>query len=136
MRIPLHLIAFLVIAGSIAAGCGSSDSGQTSAATTGGAGTDTTQGSTTAPAGGTVQTCEADAIGVDEVRVTNLSCDKGVAVAAEWIATDSCAPPDGASRFACQVGPWRCVGAATDRGLGVFCTQPGRSIVFALPPDS
>jgi hypothetical protein len=55
-------------------------------------------------------------------------------VRAQWEASPSCAHPQGASRWGCSVGPYRCQAVVVDRGWSVDCAKPGRSISFTVPP--
>jgi hypothetical protein len=55
-------------------------------------------------------------------------------VRAEWEGSPSCAHPQGASRWGCSVGPYRCQAVVVDRGWSVDCAKPGRSISFTVPP--
>jgi hypothetical protein len=50
-----------------------------------------------------------------------------------WEAQPSCMRPQGASRWGCSVGRYRCQAVVTDRGLSVSCARPGRSISFTVP---
>ncbi|HEU5064136.1 MAG TPA: hypothetical protein VFT79_13445 [Solirubrobacterales bacterium] len=47
---------------------------------------------------------------------------------------ESCKPAQGASRWGCSVGSYRCQGVVTGRGWSVSCAKPGRSIVFRIQP--
>lgn len=51
-----------------------------------------------------------------------------------WEASPQCRRPQGASRWGCSVGPYRCQAVVTDRGWSVDCAKPGRSIAFTVPP--
>jgi len=55
-------------------------------------------------------------------------------VRAEWEESPDCERPQGASRWGCSVGPYRCGAVVTDRGWSVDCAKPGRSIAFTVPP--
>jgi hypothetical protein len=55
-------------------------------------------------------------------------------VRAEWVESPDCRHPQGASRWGCSVGPYRCQAVVTDRGWSVDCARPGRSIAFTVPP--
>ena len=54
---------------------------------------------------------------------------------AAFVASPDCRPPDGASRWGCSVGSYRCQGVVTDRGWSVSCAKPGRSIAFRVRPS-
>jgi hypothetical protein len=119
------LLAALVV---LVAGCGSSGEGtepETAAGPANGAATE--QGhppASKAPPGVRARECGGS------IRATGVDCATARAVAAEWESAESCRPKAGASRFACTVGPYRCIGAVSDQGRAVFCARPGRSIVF------
>jgi hypothetical protein len=51
-----------------------------------------------------------------------------------WEGDPACAHPQGASRWGCSVGSYRCQAVVTDRGWSVDCAKPGRSIAFTIPP--
>lgn len=53
---------------------------------------------------------------------------------ASWTASPACRHPQGASRWGCSVGPYRCQAVVVDRGWSVDCARPGRSIAFTVPP--
>jgi hypothetical protein len=55
-------------------------------------------------------------------------------VRASWESSPSCKHPQGASRWGCSVGSYRCQAVVTDRGWSVDCAKPGRSIAFTVPP--
>jgi hypothetical protein len=50
-----------------------------------------------------------------------------------WEANPDCMHPQGASRWGCSLGPYRCQTVVTDRGWSVSCARPGRSISFRVP---
>ncbi|HET9592821.1 MAG TPA: hypothetical protein VFP17_07890 [Solirubrobacterales bacterium] len=52
---------------------------------------------------------------------------------ATWMRSAACRHPQGASRWGCSVGPYRCQAVVTDRGWTVDCAKPGRSIAFTVP---
>lgn len=56
-----------------------------------------------------------------------------VEVRAEWEESPSCKHPQGASRWGCSVGPYRCQAVVVDAGWSVDCAKPGRSISFTIP---
>jgi hypothetical protein len=55
-------------------------------------------------------------------------------VRASWESSPSCKHPQGASRWGCSVGSYRCQAVVTDRGWSVDCAKPGHSIAFTVPP--
>jgi hypothetical protein len=56
------------------------------------------------------------------------------AIRSAWKREPGCAHPQGASRWGCSVGPYRCQAVVVDRGWSVECAKPGRSISFTVPP--
>jgi hypothetical protein len=90
---PLLVVALLALAG-----CG-----------------DSSDGTTTAPAGGAIDQ-------VDEVR-------------AAWEENPDCEHPKGASRWGCSVGDYTCQGVVTERGWTISCAKPGQSIAFRVRPE-
>jgi hypothetical protein len=114
-------LAVALLAAFAAIGCGSSGSGSSS-------GERSQDGR--APQGAKAHTCAASTRGVGELRVTGVACSAAVGVAGGWAAKGSCAMPKTASRGSCTVGRYRCLAAATERGLTVSCARPGRSISF------
>jgi hypothetical protein len=63
----------------------------------------------------------------------NESETQGVRLA--WERNPKCKPPQGASRWGCSVGSFRCQGVVTDRGWSISCSRPGRSLGFTVPRD-
>jgi hypothetical protein len=55
-------------------------------------------------------------------------------VRSAWERTPDCKRPEGASRWGCSVGSYRCQGVVTDRGWSVSCAKPGRSVAFRVQP--
>lgn len=55
-------------------------------------------------------------------------------VRAEWEESPDCRHPQGASRWGCSVGSYRCQAVVTGRGWSVDCAKPGRSIAFTVSP--
>jgi hypothetical protein len=51
---------------------------------------------------------------------------------AAWERDPDCKHPQGASRWACSVGSYRCQAVVTDRGWTVGCARPGSSIAFTV----
>ncbi len=49
-----------------------------------------------------------------------------------WEGEPSCKRPQGASRWGCSVGSYRCQAVVTDRGWSVSCSRPGRSVAFTV----
>jgi hypothetical protein len=73
--------------------------------------------------------------GTEALRVTGIGCDVGRGVVAAWAGKSECAPAAGASRSSCSVyGEYRCLAAATDRGVSVSCARPGGSAAFVAKP--
>jgi hypothetical protein len=122
MRIAATAAA-LALAAALLGACGSSGGSGSTATTTEKAGGG-------APAGATAQSCVLSAGGVSGLRATGVSCGGAQKVALAWRRSAACVPRAGASRFSCEVGSYRCLGAATARGLAVGCARPGHSIAF------
>ncbi len=55
-------------------------------------------------------------------------------IRAAWKRNPECKHPQGASRWGCSVGAYRCQAVVTDRGWSVSCSRPGRSIAFTVRP--
>jgi hypothetical protein len=127
MRFAHLLVPIAVLVAALVAGCGSSGSDED--ATTESARAEANQ-SPSAPAGASAQSCLNGAADIAELRVTRAGCDTGRAVVAAWTHDGTCAAPASASRFACTIRGWRCLGTATERGIAVDCARPGRSIAF------
>lgn len=123
----MHLARLLLLvpalaAAALAAGCGPSDDS--------GGGDPAADRAPSAPPGATARSCPDSPPGTEELRVTEVGCDAGEAVAAAWAGDPNCSSPAGESRFTCAVRGYRCLGAATDRGIAVSCARPNRSIAF------
>ena len=61
--------------------------------------------------------------------------DKGASISelrATWERTPSCKRPQGASRWGCSVGSYRCQGVVADRGWSISCAKPGRAVAFTV----
>jgi hypothetical protein len=131
MRLATRFLPLALIAGLLAAGCGSGESTQT---TTSG-GTETTeahQSGAEGPTGITARACRHTSKESPLLRVTGVSCAKGESVAATWSSMASCAPASGESRSACTISGFRCLTAVAGRGLAVTCARPERSIAFIV----
>ncbi len=131
---PVHVLATAALAAALLAGCGSSpNAGST---TTGGAAAGGSQAppaarTPTAPAGATARSCGNTTVaGTEQLRVAGVGCAIGRGVVAAWVNKRACLGPAGASRPACSVSDYRCLGVRTSRGTAVSCAQPGRSISF------
>lgn len=48
--------------------------------------------------------------------------------------SEDCKRPQGASRWGCSVGSYRCQGVVTGRGWSVSCAKTGRSLAFRIQP--
>ncbi|HEX2266276.1 MAG TPA: hypothetical protein VHH14_08335 [Solirubrobacterales bacterium] len=55
-------------------------------------------------------------------------------VRATWEQSPDCNRPQGASRWGCSVGAYRCQAVVVDRGWSVSCAKPGESIAFRVRP--
>jgi hypothetical protein len=118
----LPTLAVLLALGAALAGCGSSDEGSPTATAT----------SPPAPAGASARDCgETTLAGTQGLHVTGIGCDVGRGVVATWARKPGCAPAPGASRSSCSVyDGYRCLAAATERGIAVSCARPGGSAAF------
>ncbi|HEY6729480.1 MAG TPA: hypothetical protein VI039_00450 [Solirubrobacterales bacterium] len=54
---------------------------------------------------------------------------------AAWEENSECERPEGASRWGCSVGAYRCQGVVNDRGWTISCSKPGQSIAFRVRAD-
>jgi hypothetical protein len=54
---------------------------------------------------------------------------------ATWLAEPDCRHPEGAARWGCSVGSYRCQAVVTGRGWSVSCAKPGKSIAFRVRPS-
>jgi hypothetical protein len=119
---PARLLTLLpLVVALVAAGCGSS----------GGQNPTATATTPAAPPGASARSCRGAGPGTSDLRVTGTDCDVGRRVAAAWLGKPDCAPQGGASRASCApYDAYRCLGAATDQGVAVSCTQTGSSIAF------
>ena len=138
---PLRLaapLAIVALAAVLLAGCGgsSSEEGQT----TGGPARKERQsspegGTSGAPIGAAARGCDTNAVDVEGLRATGLSCGQARQVMHGWQRARSCAGRSGASRSSCTSGSYRCLSTRTDHGLAVSCSRPGRSIAFIAKRD-
>lgn len=123
-RIAASTIAIALLLAALLSGCGSSSDVKTDSE----ARTGTVPGG--APIGARPKRCGkdvADAHG--QLLATNVNCDTALKVVIAWNERgDPCTAKE--SRPACTVSGFRCIGAHTDRGMAVSCSQPGRSIAF------
>jgi hypothetical protein len=126
-RHPLPALVAVALVAVAVGGCGSSGAGSSSEQAMESSGSATTS---TAPAGASAQACAGAVRGIATLRVAGVGCATGRGVVASWSDKPACAGPAGASRVSCTVEGYRCLGAATDRGLAVSCARPGRSISF------
>ncbi|MGB7587082.1 MAG: hypothetical protein WBM00_00060 [Solirubrobacterales bacterium] len=130
MRLARRLPLPVVLAAILAAGCGSSsgDHSQTTTGTSPERISPTT--GTSAPPGASTQSCGNTTVaGTSQLRVTGVGCPIGRGVVANWANDASCTAD--VSRPSCTIyHGYRCIGARTETGIAVSCTQPGRSIAF------
>lgn len=127
-RHPLSLALAVLAAGLFAllgSGCGASDETTESGSSSGGAAS-----TSKPPAGAAARDCAAAVAGISRLRVTEVDCPTGQDVVFGWDEKGSCRAPAGASRVSCNVGGYRCLGAATESGLAVSCARPGHSVSF------
>jgi hypothetical protein len=116
-------ITTAVLAAALLAGCGGDSSTGDSTATP------------TAPAGAIAIGCQTHTADAEGLRATAVSCADARQLLFAWQRASGCASSPGASRSACTVGSYRCIGARTDRGLAVSCAKPGQSIAFVAKGD-
>lgn len=127
-------VALALVAGLVASGCGSSDGGGSTAGTArsgsgeGGPGPAATAPG--APPGVDVALCGGSVAGAGRVRASGAGCAVARGVVASWSGKRACGRPASGSRVSCTVGGYRCLGAATERGLAVTCSRRGSSIAF------
>jgi hypothetical protein len=127
MRLAATIAALALLAALPLAGCGdSSPSGETGGSTT------PRERGPAGPEGARTKPCPS-AAGAEAIHVTGASCPQARLLAAVWRRRAGCAPASGASRSSCSIATYRCLTAATGRGLSVSCSQPGHSIGFTLP---
>ncbi|MFL5901029.1 MAG: hypothetical protein ACJ75S_07500 [Solirubrobacterales bacterium] len=106
----------------LASGCGSSGTESPSERSS----------KTAAPQGAAVPACTTAPAGVGMLRASGVDCATGREILVAWTNKPACATPASASRMSCTVGAYRCLTAATERGLAVSCARPGRSISFVV----
>lgn len=122
-------LAVLALAATLLLGCGGSSS---ESSTGGGA---QSQGTTTAPAGATAQSCHSGEASVTGLKATGTTCTEARHLMLGWTHSSACQPPKGASRSSCPALSYRCLATATDRGWSVSCSKPGRAIAFSVRRD-
>ncbi|HEX5990603.1 MAG TPA: hypothetical protein VFY75_10375 [Solirubrobacterales bacterium] len=61
--------------------------------------------------------------------------DQAPDVRSAWEENPECERPQGASRWGCSVGSYRCQGVVSDRGWTISCSKRGQSIAFRVRPD-
>lgn len=125
MRLATPILALALLLAALS-GCGGSSSGESGSTASPGAHT------STSPAGASVHACPLEVDGVTGLRATNVSCGDAQRLASAWRRKAGCAASPGASHSACTVAGYRCIGAATDRGLSVSCSRPGRAVAFSF----
>jgi hypothetical protein len=127
--LPIAVIAAATVA--LAVGCGSSDGSGYGSRDSAQEPATATATSPEAPPGSSARACEGTTARTDEVRVTGIECDVARRVVAAWAAKPDCSRPADASRFSCSLGDgFRCLGAATERGVAASCSRPGSSVAF------
>lgn len=127
MRFATPIIALALLLAALN-GCGGSSEGSGSTTSPGAS-------SSTSPAGASVHACPLDVGGVKGLRATAVSCGEAQRLAGAWLHSSGCAASPGASHSACTVRGYRCIGTATDRGLSVSCSRPGRAVSFTFRRD-
>lgn len=127
MRLATRLV-IVALAAALLSGCGSSsDEGTETAARTSSA-----ADSSSTPVGASAKSCRARSADTRGLRATGVSCKEARRLLADWNASKSCAAPADASRSSCSLGSYRCLAAATDRGLTVSCARSGQSVAFTV----
>lgn len=129
MRLATPL-AIVALAAALLAGCGGSSDDGTGTDT----GTAPPANGSSAPAGATAKNCPTHAADTRGLRATGLGCKQARQLMDEWGRSKGCAAPADSSRSSCSLGPYRCLAAATDRGLMVSCARSGESIAFTVKP--
>lgn len=123
-------LAVLALVAALLLGCG----GSSSDSSTGG-GTQSQTGTSTSPAGASVQHCRSGEAGVTELKATGTTCTEARHLMLGWTHSSACRPAQGASRASCPALSYRCLATATGRGWSVSCAKPGRSIAFTVRRD-
>lgn len=127
----MPILAALVAFAALTAGCGSSDDATSESSSAQERAPTATATTPAAPPGASAQSCEGTVAGTGQLRVTGIGCDVGRGVVAAWADKPSCSPGGEASRVSCTAqSDYRCLGAATDRGIAVSCARPGSSVAF------
>lgn len=121
-------MTIIAITAALLAGCGSSDDGSGTSATTAPRAND-------APAGAPAKSCPTHSAETRGLRATGLDCGPARLLIDEWGESKSCAAPAGSSRSSCSLGSYRCLATATDRGLAVSCARSGQSVAFTVKRD-
>lgn len=121
-RSCLCILAALLVLAAALVGCGSSEESEPTATAT----------TPPAPPGASARDCgDTTVAGTQDLHVTGIGCDVGRGVVAAWTGKPGCAPAAGASRSSCSVHDgYRCLAAATERGVAVSCARPGGSLAF------
>ena len=129
---PTRLVLAAALCAAAIGGCGSSGGESTES----GGGEPTARATTpNAPPGASARSCgDTTVAGTEGLRVTGVGCDVGRGVVAGWAKAPGCSSPAGESRFSCTVGEYRCLGAASERGVAVSCARPGSSVAFLARP--
>jgi len=131
--IALAAAVLLASCGSDDDGGGKSGYGRDSGDVTRATQTTTTPTSPSGPSGVRAKSCPAGGE-IIALRAVGEACETAQAVAAAWAGRAGCSAPQGASRFACTVRGYNCLGTSADRGIVVSCARPGRSVSFIAEP--
>jgi hypothetical protein len=128
----------LAAAALLVAGCGSDSGGSSGYGRNSGDVSQPTQATTTptspsGPSGVRARSCRPEGE-IASLRTVGENCGTALAVAADWSGRAGCSAPGDASRFACSVRGYRCLGTTAGRGIAVSCARPGRSISFIAEP--
>ena len=138
---PIRLaapLAIVALAALLLAGCGGSSSDEGS--TPGGPAQDERQAPSGVdggggPVGAAARSCDTNAVDVEALRATGVSCGQARQVMFGWQQASACDGRPGASRSSCTSRSYRCLATRTDRGVAVSCSRPGRSIAFIAKRD-
>ena len=124
------LIAVVVWAALLAAGCGGGSSGGSNSTAPGKGGTPKKATAPNAPAGSLVVACGESAGAMEQLRATAVDCGAARGVMLRWGRTHACALAEGASRNSCSLDGFRCQATRTDAGVAVSCARSGGDVSF------
>jgi hypothetical protein len=122
------VLAFLLLAALLVAGCGG---GSSSTMPTGdGEGTMPKKAtSPNAPAGSKVVSCAENRMEMEQLRATEVGCATARATMERWERSHVCTLGDG-SRSSCSLGGFRCQAVKVEKGASVSCAGPQGDVSF------